>query len=167
MQDAPQVVVVVALLVGIVLAPFFLRRPARILLVVLTVASVALLAQAAMLAMGVQLNMLNFAAVPITIGVGSDYVVNLLGAMDALKLDARRACARMGGAIFLCSLTTVIGYVSLLIAQSGALRTFGWAAVLGEIMAVTTVLVVLPVLLARHAEDNAPAVATAETTPGK
>jgi predicted RND superfamily exporter protein len=167
MHDAPEIVAVVALLVGLALAPFFLRRPARILLVVSTVACVALLAQAAMLAMGVQLNMLNFAAVPITIGVGSDYVVNLLGAMDALKLDARRACARMGGAIFLCSLTTVIGYVSLLIAQSGALRTFGWAAVLGEIMSVTTVLLVLPVLLARPVEDGVGPVAEPETAPGK
>ena len=42
-----------------------------------------------MLALGVQLNMLNFAAVPITIGIGADYVVNLLGAMDAFK----RQCA--------------------------------------------------------------------------
>jgi predicted exporter len=147
-EQAPRIVLVVSLLVALVLAPFFLRRPARVLLVVTTVASVALLAQATMLAFGVQLNMLNFAAVPITIGVGADYVVNLLGAMDALKLDARRACARMGGAIFLCSLTTVIGYVSLLLAQSGALRTFGWAAVFGEVMAVTTVLLVLPVVLA-------------------
>jgi uncharacterized protein len=148
-DEAPQVVLVVCLLVALVLSPLLLRRPLRIILVVTTVASVAILAQANMLAVGVQLNMLNFAAVPITIGVGADYVVNLLGAMDALNADARRACARMGGAIFLCSMTTVIGYVSLLIAQSGALRTFGWAAVLGEIMAVTTVLLVLPVLLAR------------------
>lgn len=157
-EQVPRIVLIVSILVALVLAPFFLRRPTRVILVVGTVAIVAILAQATMLAFGVQLNMLNFAAVPITIGVGADYVVNLLGAMEALKLDARRACARMGGAIFLCSLTTVIGYVSLLIAQSGALRTFGWAAVLGEIMAVTTVLLVLPVLLAPAAEA-APAAA--------
>jgi hypothetical protein len=123
--------------------------------VVATVAIVAIAAQAVMLALGVQLNMLNFAAVPITIGVGSDYVVNLLGAMDAFEVDARRACARMGGAIFLCSLTTIVGYVSLVMAQSGALRTFGWAAVLGEVMAVSAVLLVLPVLLPARAEGAA------------
>ena len=59
-----------------------------------TVAQVAIAAQAVMLALGVQLNMLNFAAVPITIGVGADYVVNLIGAMDAFGVNARRACAR-------------------------------------------------------------------------
>lgn len=147
-DEAPQVVISVCLLVALVLVPIFRARPLRIPLVVATVAAVALSAQAVMLALGVQLNMLNFAAVPITIGVGADYVVNLLGAMDAFAVDARRACARMGAAIFLCSLTTVVGYASLLIAQSGALRSFGWAAVLGEAMAVAVVLIVLPTLLA-------------------
>ena len=138
------------LLVALVLVPIFWRRPLRIVLVVGTVAVVAVLAQAVMFAAGVRLNMLNFAAVPITIGVGADYVVNLLGAMEAYGTNARRACARMGGAILLCSLTTIVGYLSLLLAHSGALRSFGWAAVLGEVMAVTTVLVVLPVLMPKR-----------------
>jgi uncharacterized protein len=99
-----------------------------------------------MVAVGVRLNMLNFAAAPITMGVGADYLINLCGAMDALRASAREACARMGGAILLCSLTTVVGYASLLLAQSGALRTFGWAASLGEVMAAATVLLVVPVL---------------------
>ena len=146
-DEAPKVVLIVSLLVAIVLLPIFWRRRLRIPLVVLTVATVALLAQAVMLALGVQLNMLNFAAVPITIGVGADYVVNLLGAMDAFQCDARRACSRMGGAILLCSLTTIVGYLSLVAGSSGALRSFGWAAVLGEAMAVITVLLILPVVL--------------------
>jgi predicted RND superfamily exporter protein len=149
-QEAPRVVLVVCALVALVLVPIFWRRPGRIPLVIITVAPVAIAAQAIMLALGVKINMLNFAAVPITIGVGADYVINLVGAMDTLNLDARRACARMGLAILLCSLTTIVGYASLLVAQSGALRTFGWAAVLGEVMAVVTVLLVLPALLPRR-----------------
>jgi len=137
----------VCVVVALVLLPIYWRRPRRILVTVGAVAAVAILAQSIMVALGVRVNMLNFAAVPITIGVGADYVVNLYGAIDALEVDARKACARMGGAIFLCSLTTVVGYVSLLVAQSGALRSFGWAAVLGEVMAVTTVLLVLPVVM--------------------
>lgn len=157
--EAPQVMATVCLLVALVLIPIFWRRPLRIVLVVGTVAVVAVLAQAVMFAAGVRLNMLNFAAVPITIGVGADYVVNLLGAMEAYGTNARRACARMGGAILLCSLTTIVGYLSLLLAHSGALRSFGWAAVLGEVMAVTTVLVVLPVVMPRRvaATKGAPA----------
>lgn len=158
-DEGPKIILVVSLLVALILSPMLIRRPARIVLVVGTVGAVAFLAQANLLAVGVQLNMLDFAALPITIGVGSDYVVNLLGAMDALKTDARRACAQMGGAIFLCSLTTAIGYGSLLFAQSGALRSFGWAAICGEIMAVAAVLLVLPVLMA-------PRVTAAEATSG-
>jgi predicted RND superfamily exporter protein len=153
-DEAPRVVLVVCLLVGLVLLPFFAGKPLRIPLIVGTIATVAICSQAVMLALGVQLNMLNFAAVPITIGVGSDYVVNLLGAMDAFECDARRACTRMGGGIFLCSLTTIVGYISLVIAQSGALRTFGWAAVLGEFMAVSVVLLVLPAVLPVRVSDG-------------
>jgi hypothetical protein len=145
-HESTSVVLVVCLLVALALVPIFWRRPLRILMSVGTVAAVAISAQSIMLALGVHINMFNFAAVPVTIGVGADYVVNLFGAMDAFRVDARRACALMGGAILLCSLTTVVGYLSLVFAQSGALRTFGWAAVLGELMAVTTVLLVVPVL---------------------
>lgn len=155
-QESGRIIWVVALLVGLVLVPLLRKRPMRVVLVVITIGAVAVIAQLEMIALGVRVNMLSFAAVPITIGVGADYLVNLIGAMDALKVDARRACARMGGAIFLCSATTIIGYASLLVAESGALRTFGWAAVLGEIVAVTTVLLVLPVAMA-PAVDEGPA----------
>jgi hypothetical protein len=156
-EEAPRVVLVVCALVALVLVPFFWRRPSRIGVVMAAVVPAAIAAQSIMLTVGVKINMLNFAAVPITIGVGADYALNLLGAMDSLELDARRACARMGGAILLCSLTTTVGYASLLVAQSGALRTFGWAAVLGEVMAVATVLLVLPAVL----RPTPPAVAAA------
>jgi predicted RND superfamily exporter protein len=163
-REAPRIVIVVAFLVALVLLPLFRRRPWRLLVVVPTVAAVAVLSQANMIALGVRINMLSFAATPITIGVGADYVVNLFGAMDAFNADARRACAKMGGAIFLCSATTIIGYASLVVADSGALRTFGWAAVLGELMAVTAVLLVLPVALAR-ASPSGPAAKGSSTAP--
>ena len=151
-DEAPRVLLVVCGLVAIVLLPIFWRQKWRIPVVVGTVAVVAVVSQMIMVALGVRINMLNFAAMPITIGVGADYVVNLFGAMDALHATPRQASVRMGPAIALCSLTTVVGYFSLVIASSGALRTFGWAAVLGELMAVTTVLLVVPSLM----PDRAP-----------
>jgi predicted exporter len=144
--DAPRVIGWVCLLVALALVPAFARRLWRVPLVVITVAAVAVASQCVMYALGVRLNMLNFAALPITIGVGADYVVNLLGAMDSLKVDAREACARLGGAVLLCSLTTIVGYLTLLLASSGALRSFGQAAVLGEVVAVLVVLAVFPAL---------------------
>jgi hypothetical protein len=144
--DALRVIGMVCLLVSLALLPIFGRRPLRIPIVVLTITAVAIASQLIMMALGVRLNMLNFAALPITIGVGSDYIVNLLGATDSLKVEASEATARMGGAILLCSLTTIVGYVTLLLASSGALRSFGQAAVLGEISAVLIVLGVYPAL---------------------
>ena len=143
-KEAPDVVLVVFALVLALLCVLYFRKPRRIVLCAVIVGPVALIAQLVVLAMGIRVNMLNFAAVPITIGVGADYVLNLFGAMDSLGMNAKAACARMGGAILLCSMTTIVGYGSLLMAYSGALRSFGWAAVVGEVMVVATVLVVLP-----------------------
>jgi len=146
-DQALNVVLVVTALVSVLLLIIFIRKPARAVVSLVTMVVAAFCSQAIMIALGTKVNLLNFAALPITIGVGADYVVNLFGAMTSLRADARAACAKMGGAILLCSLTTVIGYLSLVLAQSGALRSFGWAAVLGEAMAILMVLLVLPTLL--------------------
>ncbi|MDX2021988.1 MAG: MMPL family transporter [Deltaproteobacteria bacterium] len=142
--EAPRVVCVVFLLVLSLLVVLYYQKPSRVVIAALVIGPVALVAQILVVGAGIRVNMLNFAAVPITIGVGADYLLNLYGAMDGLGLNARAACARMGGAILLCSLTTVVGYGSLLMAFSGALRSFGWSAVVGEFMAVLVVLIVLP-----------------------
>jgi uncharacterized protein len=146
-DQALHVVLVVAALVCLLLLVIFARQPTRALVSLVTMLVAAFCSQAVVLALGIKINLLNFAALPITIGVGADYVVNLLGAMSSLRVDARIACARMGGAILLCSLTTAIGYLSLVLAKSGALRSFGWAAVVGEVVASLAVLLVLPVAL--------------------
>ena len=59
-----------------------------------------------------------------------------------------------GGAVGLCSLTTIIGYGSLLFAQNRALFSFGVVAVLGEIACLTTAIVVLPAVLLRKGEPR-------------
>jgi uncharacterized protein len=152
-DQALHVVLVVAALVCVLLLVVFAGRPGRAMVSLFTMLVAAFCAQAVVLALGIKVNLLNFAALPITIGVGADYVVNLLGAMSSLRVDARGACARMGGAILLCSLTTVIGYLSLVLAKSGALRSFGWAAVVGEVVASLAVLLVLPVALGTRLAD--------------
>ena len=61
--------------------------------------------------------------------------------------DITRAVQSTGGAVGLCSMTTIIGYGSLLFAQNQALFSFGVVAILGEIACLTTAVVVLPALL--------------------
>ena len=61
--------------------------------------------------------------------------------------DVIAAIKSTGGAVGLCSLTTIIGYGSLLFAQNQALFLFGLVAVLGEVACLLTAVVVLPAAL--------------------
>jgi predicted RND superfamily exporter protein len=115
------------------------------------VASVTLLAGAAV-ALGQRLNFLSFVAFPITFGIGVEYPINVLARRRALPGHGPRADLAVG----LCSLTTIIGYGSLLLAENNALRSFGVLAVLGELCCITVALVALPAALALRAPRAAP-----------
>ena len=99
-------------------------------------------------ALDLKLNMLNFIALPITFGIGVDYAVNVF---QRRRLDEGATvadCVRTtGGAVALCSLTTIIGYSSLLIARNQALNSFGLLADLGEVACLTAALFALPAFL--------------------
>jgi predicted RND superfamily exporter protein len=102
----------------------------------------------ALLALGVRINFANFIAFPITFGIGVDYAVNI---MSRYAQDGDRGIEPMlrttGGAVALCSLTTIIGYSSLLVADNRALFSFGEIAVLGEVCCLAVAIVILPSLL--------------------
>jgi hypothetical protein len=61
--------------------------------------------------------------------------------------DVTGAIRSTGAAVGLCSLTTTIGYSSLLLAKNRALFLFGLTAVLGEIACLTAAVVALPAVL--------------------
>jgi predicted RND superfamily exporter protein len=94
---------------------------------------------------GIRINFANFIAYPITFGIGVDYAVNVASRWE---LDGARsmedAVRTTGGAVVLCSATTIIGYSSLLLAQNRALFLFGLLAVLGEIACLSTAVIVMP-----------------------
>lgn len=94
---------------------------------------------------GLKLNFLNFVALPITLGVGADYASNIWARLRQ-EDDLPRVMSEVGPAVTLCSITTVIGYSSLLLAHNGALRSFGLLADLGEITCLSAALLVLPVM---------------------
>jgi predicted RND superfamily exporter protein len=104
------------------------------------------LAGAAM-ALHIKVNFANFIAYPITFGIGVDYAVNVASRWEQ---DGRRSIAdavrTTGGAVALCSLTTIIGYSSLLMAKNRALFLFGLLAVLGEVACLSTAVLVMPAL---------------------
>ena len=91
----------------------------------------------------VRLNFLNFVALPLTFGIGVEYSINLYDRVRALG-DVKRSLQSVGGAIAACSLTTMLGYGTLLFGDNLALRSFGKYAVIGELSCLLTALLVLP-----------------------
>ena len=97
---------------------------------------------------GIKLNFTNFIAYPITFGIGVDYAVNVMSRYDEEgRRDILAAVRSTGSAVALCSLTTILGYSSLLLAQNRALFLFGLLAVIGEITCLTVALVALPAII--------------------
>jgi len=97
---------------------------------------------------GVKINFLDFVALPLTLGIGTDYAANVLSRAREEASDAtRRAMLTTGGVVVLCSFTTIVGYASLLAAQNAGIRSFGLAAMLGELTCVVAGVWVAPVLL--------------------
>ena len=95
-----------------------------------------------------KINFLNFIALPITFGIGVDYGVNIF---QRYRNEKRKGILTVlkqtGGAVMLASLTTIIGYGSLIIASNQAFVSFGTLAILGEITCVFAAVVSLPALI--------------------
>jgi predicted exporter len=94
---------------------------------------------------GIRINFANFIAYPITFGIGVDYAVNVASRWELDGAGSMEDAVRTtGGAVVLCSATTIIGYSSLLLAQNQALFLFGLLAVMGEVACLSTAVVVMP-----------------------
>jgi predicted RND superfamily exporter protein len=94
-------------------------------------------------AMGQKLNFFNFVALPTTFGIGIDYAINI-----EQRLSAQGSLADIGPAVLLASLTSALGYASLLTADSRALASFGALAMVGEMTCVAVAVVLIPALCA-------------------
>jgi hypothetical protein len=97
---------------------------------------------------GVRLNFMNFIALPVTFGIAVDYPVNFLTRLRGdPQRDVLAALRGTGGAIILCSLTTLLGYTALLASVNQAIRSLGLLCVLGELACVTAATLLLPAAL--------------------
>jgi uncharacterized protein len=97
---------------------------------------------------GIKLNFLNFVALPISVGVGADYALNIMKRRELTRdADLTKGLIETGGAVVLCSLTTTLGYVALMFSMNGATQSFGLAAAAGEITTVLAAVLFLPAIL--------------------
>lgn len=108
----------------------------------------------AMFLFSLKFNFVNFAVLAITFGIGVDYAVNLYQRYRQAG-SVEEALATSGGAVALCSVTTIIGYATLLIADNQAVQSFGLTAVIGEITCLSAALFALPAVLSLR--DRRPA----------
>jgi predicted RND superfamily exporter protein len=100
-------------------------------------------------ALGLKMNFANFVVLPITFGIGVDYAVNLYQRYkQAGSGRVTAALSGSGSAVALCSLTTIIGYGALLVADYQAVFSFGLSAVIGEIACLASALLAMPAFIA-------------------
>ena len=118
---------------------------------------------------GMRLNFLNFVAVPISIGVGADYAVNIVQRDRILGPGHVALVVReTGGAVVLCSLTTMLGYFALTLSVNRAIVSFGYAAAAGEVSCVLAAVLFLPAfLILRDRRRRSPTVSTAPPVSGE
>ena len=122
------------------------RRHAAVVLTSVAVGTTLMIAGAALC--GLKINFLDFVALPITLGVGVDYAVNVVSReREEGPGSARRALSTTGGAVVLCSWTTTVGYGSLLLSANEGIRSFGGTAILGEVTCLLAALTLAPALL--------------------
>jgi uncharacterized protein len=99
--------------------------------------------------MNIKVNFLDFVALPITVGIGVDYGVNMVARAAQWKgPDAgRHALLTTGPVVMLCSYTTTVGYASLLFSQNRGIRSFGLSAMIGELTCISAAMLLAPALL--------------------
>jgi predicted RND superfamily exporter protein len=109
----------------------------------------ALFMVAACAVLALRVTFLDFVALPITLGLGIDYAINIADRHDREGgADPIATLRSSGAAVFVCSLTTMIGYGSLLVSSNLAIRGFGMASLIGEVTSVLSALVLVPAVLA-------------------
>ncbi|MDB4955862.1 MAG: putative rane protein [Myxococcales bacterium] len=155
-RDGPVVTTIAAggLLVMVVLLVGRNRRSAAVLAAT-TGGTLLMVATCALL--GLKVNFLDFVALPITLGLGIDYAINVAHRHDHEEVpDPITTLRTSGSAVFVCSLTTMIGYGSLLVSDNLAIRGFGTASLIGEVTCVLSALILVPALLAIRGRSRAP-----------
>lgn len=147
-RDATYLTVAAALLVLLALAGITLHFGSFLRVGWALIAGVVVMAGVGVL-LHQKLNFFNFVALPTTFGIGIDYAINI---EERIRQRGRAfladALAESGPAVVLASLTSIIGYASLVPADSQALSSFGVLAMIGEITCVLVAILVVPALWA-------------------
>ncbi len=147
-RDAPLALgLCFAVLLGLLFADLRSARAVALVLVPLAVGAVLMVGVMAL--SGTKLNILNAAVLPSLLGLGID------GGVHVYHAARRRGAAQMtavlretGGAVAMCTATSIIGFSGMMVAVHPGLRSIAVLAVIGLSTCLFGALVVLPNLLA-------------------
>lgn len=99
--------------------------------------------------LNIKINLGNFFALPILIGIGIDHGVHILHRFRELK-DISMALVETSPPIIVSSLTTIFGFGSLWYVQHPGLQSFGVIMAMGSLTCLISTLLLIPVLLSRQ-----------------
>jgi uncharacterized protein len=143
LHDAKVVVLPTAAVLLLMLALLF-RRSTEVLLAIAFLAFCGLLLNAWMAVVGEPWTFQNFAAVPVLLGTGIDYVIHVLLALRRYAGDRRKLWLGTGKALVFCGGTTAAGFGSLTLATDPGLASFARIACAGILIAMATAILLLP-----------------------
>jgi predicted RND superfamily exporter protein len=149
--DMPKAIVAAFLATVVLLLVAFRQRIDSFLCIMALLMGILWMA-GTMAAIGMKLNFLNFVAFPITFGNGVDYSINV---MRRYRLEQRAgspnpillAVRRSGGAVVLCSMTTIVGYTSLYVSANQAMNSFGLAMAISEVTCLLAAVLTMPAVM--------------------
>lgn len=145
-HDGP-VVTLVAML-GLVIMVLVVVGPDRRAVAVLAATALGSLGLVAVCALaGIKVNFLDFIALPITLGLGVDYAINIAHPAYYEAKSPFESVRNSGSSVFICSLTTIVGYGSLMVSDNLAIYGFGLASLIGEVTCVVTALALVPAII--------------------
>lgn len=142
--DGPLVMTAVC---GVLLLTAFVmfRNVVHTLMVFATVAAALLWLAALFPALGWKLNLFNLIALPLLVGMGQDDSLHLIHRYrEEGRGSLRFVLQETGGAVFLTTLTTVIGFSSMLFVSHQGLRSLGWTSVLGMTLCLVSSVLIVP-----------------------
>lgn len=95
-------------------------------------------------AAGVDFNYINIGVVTLIFGIGVDYGVYMIQGYDT---DGLKGIARSSRSVFMCALTSAVGFGSLMTMSFKGVASFGSIVVMGIAACVFAALVILPAIL--------------------
>lgn len=123
----------------------YLRSPTAIFLSLLPTATGVLMIFATMGFTGIEFNVVNFVALPMSVGIGAVYGVHALHRMRELN-DETLLTSSTGPALLLSGVTTMVGFASLMTAHHRGLSSLGFVISVGVAVNFVVSLVFLPAI---------------------